>query len=91
MVVWQIPQIRVALETLLVDYEPSMIELYGKIFSHPVSILIDPRECHSYISPLIIKKTWFKIKFSIMVGDCWTLVLSLMSNKKQDKCQTRKC
>ena len=49
-----IPQISAALDNLQVDFQPSMIEVDGKIIDKPISILIDSGYTLSYISPKFV-------------------------------------
>ena len=49
-----IPQISPVLENHQADYQPSMIEVDGKILDKPISILIDSRSTLSYISPNLV-------------------------------------
>ena len=49
-----IPQISAALDNHQADFQPSMIEVEGKILEKPVSILIDSGSTLSYISPKLV-------------------------------------
>ena len=50
------PKINVALENWQADYKTSMVEVEGKINQAPISILIDPGDILSYISPKLVEK-----------------------------------
>lgn len=50
-----IPRINVALEDRQEDYQPTMIELEGKLLSQLVSILVDPGENLSYVIPKLVE------------------------------------
>lgn len=50
------PTTNAALEDQQEDYQPTMIELDGKLVNQPMSILLDPRASLSYASPKIIEK-----------------------------------
>ena len=50
-----IPHINVALEDRQTDYQPTMIELEGKILTQSVSILVDPGASLSYVSPKVVE------------------------------------
>ena len=50
-----IPRINAALEDQQADYQPTMIELEGKLLSQSVSILVDPGASLSYVSPKIVE------------------------------------
>jgi len=47
-------RINASLEDRQAEYQPTMVELEGKILNHHVSILIDPGVSLSYISPKIV-------------------------------------
>ena len=46
-----IPRINAALEDRQADFQPTMIELEGKLLSQNVSVLVDLGASLSYISP----------------------------------------
>jgi len=48
-----VPLINATQEDQQANYQPSMVELEGKIYDHPSSILIDPDANLSYVSPRI--------------------------------------
>ena len=50
-----IPRINAALEDHQVDYQPTMIELEGKILSQFVSILVDLGVSLSYVNQKIVE------------------------------------
>jgi hypothetical protein len=50
------PRIYVALDNEQVEYQSPMIEVEGKIDNHPIAILIDSGDSHSYINANIIKR-----------------------------------
>ena len=51
-----VPRINAAMENRQVDYQNSMVEVEGKLNQTPISILIDPGACLSYISPDLVEK-----------------------------------
>lgn len=57
--VWEvsrsIPLINVAIENNQVKYEPTIIEIDGKIHEHFFSILTDPCEILSYINEKLVE------------------------------------
>ena len=50
-----IPRINIASEDRQEDYQPTMIELEGKLLSQLVSILVDPGENLSYVIPKLVE------------------------------------
>ena len=50
------PRINAALKNKQADYQTSMVEVEGKMNQTPISILIDPRDILSYISPDLVEK-----------------------------------
>lgn len=50
-----IPRINASLEDCQADYQPTMIELEGKLCSQTVPILVDPGASLSYINPKIVE------------------------------------
>ena len=50
-----IPRINAALEDRQADYQPTMIELEGKLLSQTVSVLVDLGASLSYISPKYVE------------------------------------
>jgi len=54
------PRIYENLDNKQVDYQSHVIEGQGKNDNHPIVILIDSRDSHSYIDPKIIEN--FKLK-----------------------------
>ena len=55
-----IPRIFVALEGHQADHQSTMVEVEGKIAKQTISILIDPRSTHSYISLNVVEICAFK-------------------------------
>ena len=49
-------RINAALENRKADYQTSMVEVEGKLNQTPISILIDPGDILSYISPDSVEK-----------------------------------
>ena len=50
-----IPRINIASEDQQEDYQPTMIELEGKLLSQLVSIFVDPGENLSYVIPKLVE------------------------------------
>lgn len=50
-----IPIINTASEDRQAYYQPTMIELEGKLLSQIVSILVDPGAILSYVNPIIVE------------------------------------
>ena len=50
-----IPRINATLEDRQADFQPTMIELEGKLLSQTVSVLVDPGASLSYISPKLVE------------------------------------
>ena len=50
-----IPRINIASEDRQEDYQPTMIELEGKLLSQLVSILVEPGENLSYVIPKLVE------------------------------------
>lgn len=50
-----------ALKDRQVEYQPTMVEFEGKICNHVASILIDPEESMSYISPKLVKSCHLQV------------------------------
>ena len=48
------PRINAALKNRQADYQTSMVEVEGKIYQIPISILIDPGASLGYISPNLV-------------------------------------
>ena len=55
-----IPRIYAALEDRQADHQSTVVEVEGKIAKQFVSILIEPRSTHSYITPKIVEMCAFK-------------------------------
>ena len=55
-----IPRISVALEDRQAEHQSTMVKIEGLIFKQHVSVLIDPRENLSYISPHMVEKLKLK-------------------------------
>lgn len=55
------PKINATLEDHQAEYQQTMIEFEGKIFSQTMSILIDLRATLSYISPKIVEKCCLQV------------------------------
>ena len=53
-VAWNIPHISITLDNHQPDYQPSVIEVDGKILDKPISILIDSGSTLSYISTKLV-------------------------------------
>ena len=51
-----IPKINATLENSQADYQTSMVEVEGKLKQAPISMLIDPRDSLSYVSPNLLEK-----------------------------------
>ena len=49
-----IPRINAALENRQDEYQTSMVEVEGMLNHKPISILIDPRDTLSYVSPSLV-------------------------------------
>ena len=49
-----IPRIYAALEDLQEDHQSTVVEVEGKIVEQYVSVLIDPRSTHNYITPRVV-------------------------------------
>ena len=54
------PRIYAALEDLQVDHQSTMVEVAGNISKQSISILIDPRSTHIYITPRVVEICAFK-------------------------------
>ena len=52
-----IPKINASLEDRKEDYQPTMIELEGKIQNRALSILVDPGASLSYIHPRVVESS----------------------------------
>jgi hypothetical protein len=50
-----IPRIYAALANRQADYQSHMIEVKGKIYNHPIDILIDSGASHIYIDPNLVE------------------------------------
>ena len=50
-----IPRIYAALEDRQTNHQSTVVEVEGNISKQSVSILIDPRSTHSYITPKIVE------------------------------------
>ena len=50
------PRINAALENIQAEYQTSMVEVEGMLNHKPISILIDPGDILSYVSPSLVKK-----------------------------------
>ena len=50
------PIINAALENSQVEYHTSMVEVEGMLNYEPISILIDPGDSLSYVSPSLLEK-----------------------------------
>ena len=58
-------RINVALENRQAEYQTSMVEVGGMLNHKPISILIDPGDSLSYISPRLVDKSKLRVeKFS---------------------------
>ena len=55
-----VPRIYAALEDRQADHHSTVVEVAGKIVEQSISILIDPRSTHSYITPRIMEICAFK-------------------------------
>ena len=60
-----VPRIYKALEDRQADHQSTVVEVAGKIVEQSVSIFIDPRSTHSYITPRVVEIFAFK-KLSIV-------------------------
>ena len=49
------PRINATLENKQANYQTSMVEVEGKLSQIPISILIDPGDSLSYISPNLVE------------------------------------
>ena len=49
------PEISATLENRKADHQTSMVEIEGMFKDKPISILIDPGENLSYVSPIIVE------------------------------------
>jgi len=67
------------LEDHQADYQPSMVELEGKISNHHVSILIDPGASLSYVSPRIVYE--FHLKSSKFKNP-WLVQLAIGAKRR---------
>ena len=45
------------LENIQDEYQTSMVEVEGMLNHKPISILIDPRDSLSYVSPSLVEKS----------------------------------
>jgi hypothetical protein len=54
------PRINVSLNNTKTYYQSHMIEVEGKIDTHPIAILIDSRTSHSYIYPNLVERIELK-------------------------------
>ena len=50
-----VPRIYAALEDRQVDHQSTVVEVAGNIVEQSVSILIDPRSTHSYITHRVVE------------------------------------
>ena len=82
-----IPRICVALENQQVDHQTSIIDIEGMINNQPISILIDPSESMSYISPRIVELCKFVPK---MFDKLW-MVQSAIGTKHKVTSLVRNC
>ena len=55
-----VPRIYAALEDLQEDHQSNVVEVASKIVEQSVSVLIDPRSTHSYITPRVVDMCGFK-------------------------------
>eukprot|EP00253_Pinus_taeda_P011517 PITA_11517 len=51
-----IPRINAALEDRQAEYQPTMVEFEGKISNLTISVLIDPGDTLSYVSPKVVEQ-----------------------------------
>jgi len=58
----ELPTISVALENRKANHQTTMVEIEGTVSEKPISILIDPEESLSYISPIIVEKNKLAVK-----------------------------
>ena len=82
-----IPRIYAALEHCQEDHQSTVVEVEGKIAKQSISILIDPRYIHNYITPKIVYICAFnKSKHS----KSWLVQLAIGTKRKVsemvDKC-----
>ena len=73
------PRINVALENWQADYQNSMVEVEGKINQIPMSILIDPGDILSYISPNLVEKCKLPVE---KFASSWLIQLATGAKRK---------
>ena len=55
-----VPRIYAALEDCQGDHQSTMVEVAGNIVEQSISVLVDPRSTHSYITPRVVEVRAFK-------------------------------
>lgn len=77
-VVRSLPRINTTLEDHHAEYQPTMVDFEGKILNQTVSILIDPRDRLSYISPKLVENCCLQmIKFK----NPWLVQLAMRAKR----------
>ena len=74
-----IPRIYVAQEDRQADHQSTVVEVEGKIAKQYVSLFIDPRSTHSYITPKIVEICAFK---KLKHSESWLVQIATGTKKK---------
>ena len=74
-----IPRINAALENRQADYQTSMVEVEGMLSHKPISILIDPGDSLSYVSPSLVNKSKLPIEKFVK---SWLVQLAIGAKRK---------
>ena len=74
-----VPRIYASLEDRQEDLQSIVVEFEGKIVEKFISVLIDPRSTHSYITPRIVDICAFK---KLKHSKFWLVQLATRTNKK---------
>eukprot|EP00253_Pinus_taeda_P011376 PITA_11376 len=74
-----IPRINAALEDRQAEYQPTMVEIEGKISNLIISVLIDPGATLSYVSPKIVERCSLQ---SVKFKNPWLVQLATRAKRR---------
>ena len=73
------PRINAALENKQAKYQTSMVEVERMLNHIPISILIDPRDSLSYVSPSLVEKSKLPVE---KFAKSWLVQLATRAKRK---------
>ena len=74
-----IPIINEAMETIQAEYQTSMVEVEDMLNHKPISILIEPRDSMSYVSPSLVEKSKLLVE---KFAKSWLVQLATRAKRK---------